>query len=152
MRLPLGCLAAVLVPLAFVRIVCEISGRERAESQRLARAALGRLREGMPLSEAEEALSDAWYHAACPYYAAAGGSAHLFLYRSRDLDMAGIVYIGTRGAPEQQVVNVFRRIDTTQYDRLEWYRDCFPSNFRPAAGRASNVVAMSGQPIQARRS
>ena len=72
-------LLAALVVASAVLVARHYGGdSERETSRQLAEAALGRLHQGMPLAEAEQALDDAWHHAACPYQAAVRVSIHLF--------------------------------------------------------------------------
>jgi hypothetical protein len=120
-------LLAALVVASAVLVARHYGGdSERETSRQLAEAALGRSYQGMPLAEAEQALDDAWHHAACPYQAAARGSIHLFLYGSRDLSKLGIVYLRADGPLDRQVVTFFTR---EKNERLFMYDRCSPLDF-----------------------
>ena len=127
MRTLLGWLAAFIVPLLVVGALCHYTGRDQAASERLAEEALSRVHPGMPLAEAEQVLSDTWYHAACPYSPDVRGSTHLFLYGSGDLGSSTIVLLRANGPPDRQVVTFRGRL---RIDDLAGYGRCFPRDFR----------------------
>lgn len=101
---------------------------ERATSRRLADAAAVRVRQGMTLADAEQALGDAWHHAECDR---PGYSEHLFLFGSRDLDQTGVVYVRAEGPPTGQVVTQVSGLENHQ---LFLYDDCSPLDLSTTRG------------------
>lgn len=81
--------------------------QELSRSWALADEARSRIHIGMPLSEAEALLGDAWHHAACDYgeYDPTLGNWHLFLFGSRNLDKTGVVILRSMGPFDDQVVS-----------------------------------------------
>ena len=75
------------------------------------------------------------YHAACPYSVAARASIHLFLYGSRDLSKAGVVFITAQGPQDRQVVRRATRLRTEKSDNLVSFGYCFPPEMRSTIDR-----------------
>lgn len=102
---------------------------ERTASRRLADAAAVRVRQGMTLVDAEQALGGAWHHAECDR---PGYSEHIFLFGSHDLDQTGIVYLRTEGPPTSQVVTQVSGLENYQ---LFLYDDCSPLDLSTTKGK-----------------
>jgi hypothetical protein len=120
-----GCLLG-----AAAGVFCALRDRaldaEALRSSELAFVARDRLREGMPLDQAEQVLVGAWHHAVC-----ADGRAHIFLFGSRDLEASGIVLLRTAPRGGQEVVD---GVFFVEHELLDRYDDCSALNLSAARG------------------
>lgn len=122
--------AVVAVVVAVAVGYCGFGLVETWRSHAEAAEARERVRVGMPLPDAEQALAGAWYHVACA--PAQGVAQHLFLFGTRDVERAGVVYLRTDQRSGAEVVTL---VGSEENNRLFLYQHCTDLDISAAKGK-----------------